>query len=80
MNQDPVTLGRKSYDHILRTRDRALHEAEWAREDAERARHWASTERDEARRLEDRLCRVIAAAASMGVTIDAINAALEDGQ
>lgn len=73
-----VVLARKSYDHLIRTRDRALREAEWEREAAEHARCWALDQCDEQRRLSDRLNRVCFAAASLGVSIQAINAALDD--
>lgn len=73
----PVTLARKSYDHLLRTRDRALRQAEWERESAEHARAWAGRAFDEQHRLQDRLTAVVATAASLGVSIQAINAALD---
>lgn len=74
---DEVTLTRKSYDHLLRTRDRALRAAEWEREHREGVERWARRECDEQRRLSDRLTRVVAAAAAQGVSIQAINAALD---
>lgn len=77
MSVDTVTLARKSYEHLLRTRDRALREAEWAREEASRTNTWALDQCAEQRRLQDRLTRVVAAAASLGVSIDQINAALD---
>jgi hypothetical protein len=72
-----VTIARKSYDHLLRTRDRALSDAKWQREQVEHAHRWANEAFTEQRRLADRLNRVIAAAASLGVSIQDINAALE---
>jgi hypothetical protein len=72
-----VTIARKSYDHLLRTRDRALNDAKWQREMVEHAHRWANEAHTETRRLADRLDRVIAAAASLGVPLDAINAALD---
>lgn len=76
-DNNTVTLRRKSYDHLLRTRDRALQDADAEREAAEHARHWAYEQCEEQRRLADRLNRVVAAAASLGVSIQAINAALD---
>jgi hypothetical protein len=34
-------MARKSYDHLLRTRDRALNDAKWQREQVEHAHRWA---------------------------------------
>lgn len=73
---DTVTLARKSYDHLLRTRDRALHQAEFERQNAEHARKWGQEQGIEIQRLYRRLNDVCMAAASMGVTIEQINAAL----
>lgn len=73
-----VVLARRSYDHLIRTRDRALREAEWERDATEHARRWARQVFDEQRRLQDRLTAVVAAAASLGVPIGAINDALSD--
>lgn len=74
---EQVTLARKSYEHLIRTRDRALRQAEWERECAEHARAWAGQAFDEQRRLSDRLNAVCFAAASLGVPIQTINEALE---
>lgn len=71
-----VVLARKSYDYLVRTRDRALREAEWERERTLDNRRWAERSLDEQRRLMDRLNAVCTAAASLGVSIQAINAAL----
>jgi phage baseplate assembly protein gpV len=73
-----VVLARKSYDHLLRTRDRALREAEWERERTQDHRRWAERSLDEQRRLVDRLNSVCTAAAALGVSIQAINAALAE--
>lgn len=73
---DDVTMRRKSYEHLIRTRDRALRQAEWAAKDIEHAHKWAHEAFTEQRRLSDRLDRVVAAAASLGVSIQAINDAL----
>jgi hypothetical protein len=75
-----VTLARKSYEHLIRTRDRALSDAKWQREQVEHAHRWANEAFTEQRRLADRLDRVVAAAASLGVPLDAINAALDGRQ
>lgn len=48
----------------------------WETERREDAQRWASRECDEQRRLADRLNRVVAAAAALGVSITDINAAL----
>jgi hypothetical protein len=72
-----ITMARKSYDHLLRTRDRALNDAKWQREQVEHAHRWAQEAFAEQRRLADRLDRVVAAAASLGVSIQDINAALD---
>ena len=76
-NATRVVLARKSYDHLIRTRDRALRQAEWERECAEHVRAWAGQAFDEQRRLSDRLTAVVAAAASLGVSLDAINRVLD---
>lgn len=73
---DTVTLARKSHEHLLRTRDRALREADWAREQIASTERCAHEAFDEQRRLQDRLTAVVAAAASLGVPVAAINAAL----
>lgn len=73
---DRVTLARKSYDHLLRTRDRALQLAEFERQNAEHARKWGQEQGIEIQRLYRRLNDVCMAAAALGVPIEAINAAL----
>lgn len=73
---EKVVLARKSHEHLIRTRDRALREVEYAREEVESTRLWAHQAFAEQRRLQDRLTAVVAAAASLGVSIDAINKAL----
>lgn len=78
--QEPVTLTRKSYDHLVRTRDRALRQAEFAAEQVEHAHRWAEAAHAEQRRLSARLTEVCAAAAALGVSISAINKALEEVQ
>lgn len=55
----------------------AEHLAKWETERRESAEDWARRECDEQRRLADRLNRVAAAAASLGVSIQQINAALD---
>lgn len=74
---DEITLKRKSYEHILRTRDRALNELAWEKESAEHARQWAYAQIEETKRMTDRLNAVVAAAAALGVPISAINEALK---
>lgn len=78
IDETKVVLARKSYDHLIRTRDRALREAEREREGAEHARRWALDQCEEQRRLTDRLNRVCYAAAALGVPIQVIDEALED--
>lgn len=73
---EKVVLARKSYEHLLRTRDRALREVEWRTEQVEETRLWVHQAFDGQRRLQDRLTAVVAAAASLGVPIAAINEAL----
>ena len=74
---DDVTMKRKSYEHLIRTRDRALNQAAWEQESAEHARQWAYDQCAEQRRLAARINAVCYAAAALGVPIDAINRALE---
>lgn len=73
-----INLKQKSYEHLIRTRDRALREVEFEKREAEHAREWANEAFVEQRRLQNRLVRVVAAAASLGVSIQDINKALED--
>lgn len=75
-----VVLARKSYEHLLRTRDRALRAAEWERMAAEDARQWAYEALNEQKRLVARLNRVCYAAAALGVPIQAINEALRKAE
>ena len=75
---ESITIKRKSYEHLIRTRDRALRSLEAQIEDNEHTTHWAHEAFVEQRRLQDRLVRVVAAAASLGVSIQDINKALED--
>src|SRR5690349_7167039 len=74
--EDYVVLRSKSYEHTLRELDRARNRLAFEQESAEHARRWAKQAFAEERRLADRLDRVIAAAASLGVSIQAINEAL----
>lgn len=73
---EKVVLARKSYEHLIRTRDRALQEAMWAQDQIRSTERWARDAFDEQRRLSERLTAVVAAAASLGVSIEAINDAL----
>jgi len=75
---EQITMARKSYEHLIRTRDRALRLAESEREQAESARRWARDCLDEERRLRDRLNQVCLAAAALGVSIQDINEALKE--
>lgn len=72
-----VVLKRKSHEHTLRELDRAR----WALE-SEKAlnastERWAFQQCAEQRRLSDRLNAVVSAAAGLGVSIQAINEALD---
>lgn len=78
MSGDDVTMRRKSYDHLIRTRDRALMNVEWEKRSAEHAMEWAHQQFVEQRRLSARLNAVCVAAAAAGVSIHDINAALAD--
>lgn len=80
MSSDEVVLKRKSYEHLLRTRDRALNQLAWEKEAAEHARQWAHSQFVEQRRLADRLNEVCTAAAALGVPITAINEALKKAE
>lgn len=73
---EKVVLARKSYEHLIRTRDRALRAVEWETERRKGTEDWARRECAEQRRLTDRLNEVCYAAAALGVPIQTINDAL----
>lgn len=65
-----------TYDNLRKRLDEARWENEWRIRDKEASEAWAHRECEMQRHLADRLNAVIAAAASLGVGIDAINEAL----
>jgi polynucleotide 5'-kinase involved in rRNA processing len=66
-----------TYDKLRERVTTARHEVQWQTEWREHSDAWARRECDEQRRLADRLTAVVGAAAAQGVTIQAINEALE---
>lgn len=71
-----AVVRQRTYDRLQeRVRIAELRQA-WETERQESAQRWARRECDEQRRLADRLTRVAAAAAALGVSIQDINAAL----
>ncbi len=71
-----VVLRRKSHEHTLRELDRARNLLDWEKQASESVRVWAHRALDEQERLSARLNAVCYAATSLGVPIEAINAAL----
>lgn len=71
-----AVMRQSTHDRLHARVELAKHEVEWQTEWREHSDAWARRECDEQRRLQDRLNAVCFAAAALGVSIQAINAAL----
>lgn len=73
-----AVVRQRTYDRLRERVSIAERLQEWEAERREDTAKWAHEALDEQRRLADRLNRVVAAAAALGVSITDINAALKD--
>jgi hypothetical protein len=74
-----AVVRQRTYDRLKDRVSAAEHTTKWQIEWREHNQQWVEQEFVATRRLYDRLTAIVAAAASLGVSIQAINKALDTG-